>query len=97
MNWAEVLDQLAQTLAQTAAEAAAAEQALATPDAEETPRSEPIVQRLRQLDTCASQATQSAAQAATSLEQSEAGLHRWLAETEALRTRLANQATPSVS
>jgi len=105
LNWAEVLDRVAQTLTQAEAEAARAE--LAAPPAAESASPDPdtawqavaarLAERLRQLDDCVARAGQSAEQVESSLQGSETVLRHWLAEAEAVRGRLAILATSQVS
>jgi predicted Rossmann fold nucleotide-binding protein DprA/Smf involved in DNA uptake len=102
VRWADVLDQVAQALAQTEAEAARAEElppvsSTSDPDRAWQEALLRLGERLQQLDTCVAQAGQAAEQVEAALQGSESALRRWLAEAEAVRGRLAKGASSAVS
>jgi hypothetical protein len=102
VRWTDVLDRVAQALAQTEAEAARAEQILTAEPASDAAHGwqDALVrlgERLQHLDACIAQAGHTAADVEAALQGSESALRRWLAEAEAVRGRLANGATSAVS
>jgi len=101
-RWADILDQVAQALAQTETEAARAEQVppaapTVDPDSAWQDALTRLGERLRQLDACVAQAGEAAEQVDAALQASENALRRWLAEAAAVRGKLANGASTSVS
>jgi hypothetical protein len=100
LRWTDVLDRVAQALAQV--EAAHSNQAV--PDAPSSGGDSAwqeslarLGERLRRLDECVAQADETAARVDAALEGSAGVLLRWLAEADAVRARLANGAASSVS
>jgi hypothetical protein len=93
LNWVEVLDGVAQALAKAEAEAA---RASASPQADSpspTPETGLLLsERLRQLNECVARAEQSAEQAESCLQASEALFRRWITEAKAVRERLETAA-----
>jgi uncharacterized protein YukE len=102
VHWADILDQVARALAQTEAEAAHADPVppalpAADPDGAWQEALTRLGERLRQLDACVTQAGEAAEQVDAALQASENALRRWLAEAAAVRGKLVNGATSSVS
>jgi hypothetical protein len=102
VRWIDVLERVAQALAQAEAEAARADLVVpAAPVADDDSAWQAVLtrlgERLRQFDDCVAQAGQSAEEVEAALEGSASVLRRWQAEAEAVRARLANGATSSLS